>query len=187
MIPFILVNLLYEGVHALSDYAGDRVVADQTGFYLLVVGSIPVLLLFVWVRLWFDLAQVRTVVLNEHKTRRDVARTFGMALRRAWRVYWSYVVIGVITWTMTAIVLLIWARVPGRAIPVTFLLLELIMLAHIFGRLWQKACITGWYRLNPEPVAPAVEPISFEPLSSTSRGAARRFCPGCRRATLAGD
>ncbi len=168
LIPFVLVNLLYEGVHGLADFAGDRAVTDQTGFYLLVIGSIPVLLLFIWVRLWFDLAQVRAVALNEHKTRRDVARAFGMALRRAWQVYWSYVVIGVLTWAVTAVVLLIWARVPGRAIPVTFLLLELIMLAHIFGRLWQKACITTWYRLNPEPVAPVVEPIPFESLSSTS-------------------
>ncbi len=42
------------------------------------------------------------------------------------------------------------------------------MLAHIFGRLWQKACATTWYRLNPEPVAPAVEPAPFEPFTSTS-------------------
>ncbi len=57
-------------MHGLADYIGDRAVTDQTGFYILVIGSIPVLLLFVWVRLWFDLAQVRAVSLNEH--RRDV-------------------------------------------------------------------------------------------------------------------
>ena len=138
----------------LADYIGDRAVADQTGFYILVIGCIPVLLLFVWVRLWFDLAQVRAVALNERRTRRDVARTFGLALRRTWRVYWSYILIGVLMWIVTAIALLIWTKVPGRAVPVTFLLLEIIMLAHIFGRLWQKACATTWYRLNPEPVAP---------------------------------
>lgn len=166
LIPFILVDLLHQAVHGAAGYIGDRAIADRTGFYILVVGSIPVLLLFVWVRLWFDIAQVRAVALNEHRTRRDVARTFGLALRRTWRVYWSYILIGILTWVVTGIALLIWTKVPGRAVAVTFLLLEIIMLAQIFGRLWQKACATTWYRLNPEPVPPAVEPLPFEPLAS---------------------
>ncbi len=163
LIPFVLVNLLHQGVHSAADYIGDRAVADQTGFYLFVIGSIPVLLLFVWVRLWFDLAQVRTVSMNEQRTRRDVARTFGMAVRRTWHVYWSYILVTVLTWVITAVALLIWTKVPGRAVAVSFLLLEVIMLAHIFGRLWQKACATTWYRLNPEPVAIMPSPTLLEP------------------------
>ena len=171
LVPFIVVNLLYDGVDHLADYIGDRAVADQTSFHILIVGCVPVLLLFVWVRLWFDLAQVRAVALNEIRTRREVARAFGMALRRTWRVYWSYILISVLVWIVTAIALLIWTGVPGRAVPLTFLLLELIMLAHIFGRLWQKACATTWYRLNPEPAALAVEPLPFEPFTLASDAA----------------
>ncbi len=166
LIPFILIDLLYEGVHALADYIGERAVADQAGFYILVVGCIPVLLLFVWVRLWFDLAQVRAVALNEYRTRRDVARTFHWALRRTWSTFWGYVGISVVVWLITVIALLIWTRVPARAVPVTFLLLEAIMLAHIFGRLWQKACATTWYRMNPEPVTVESPPLAFEPPST---------------------
>ena len=59
LIPFILVNLLFEGVHRLANYVGDRAVADQTGFYILIIGSHSRSVAFVWVRLWFDLAQVR--------------------------------------------------------------------------------------------------------------------------------
>ena len=163
LIPFILVDLLHQAVHGAANYIGDRAVADQTALYILVVGSIPVLLLFVWVRLWFDLAQVRAVALNEHRTRRDMARSFGLALRRTWRVYWGYILISILAWVVTGLALLIWTKVPGRAVAVTFLLLEIVMLAHIFGRLWQKACVTTWYRLNPEPVAAVVEP-PYQPL-----------------------
>jgi len=163
LIPFALVNLLYQGVHSLADYVGDRAVADQTAFYILVVGCIPVLLLFVWVRLWFDLAQVRAVALDEQRTRRDVVRTLGIALRQTWQLYWSYILIGILTWVVTGVALLIWTTVPARAVPVTFLLLEMVMLAHIFGRLWQKACATTWYMLNPEPVSPVPGPLDFEP------------------------
>jgi hypothetical protein len=162
LIPFVLVNLLYQGVHSAANYIGDRAVADQTGFYILVVGSIPVLLLFVWIRLWFDLSQVRAVSMNEQRTRRDVAHTLGLALRQTWQVYWSYIGISVLVWAVTAVALLIWSKVRGRAVAVIFLLLEIIMLAHIFGRLWQKACATTWYRLNPEPVAPFPAAVGFE-------------------------
>lgn len=170
LVPFVLVELLYRAVSGLSSYVGDRVVADQAGFYILVIGCIPVLLLFVWVRFWFDLAQVRAVILNERVMRRNANRTFALALRRAWRAYWAYVAIGVLIWVVTMVALLIWARLPAAAVPVTFLLLELIMLAHIFGRLWQKACATTWYRLNPEPVPVVPEPLSFEPVVSSLEG-----------------
>jgi hypothetical protein len=163
LIPFIVADLLHQAAHALANYAGDRAIADQTGFYILLIGSIPGLLLFVWVRLWFDLAQVRTVALNELRTRRDVAHTFELALRRTWRVYWSYIFIGILMSVVTAVALLVWTRAPGRAVPVTFLLLEVIMLAQIFGRLWQKACATAWYRLNPGPSVPPAEATPFEP------------------------
>jgi len=163
LIPFVLVNLLYEGVHGAANYIGDRAVADQTGFYILVVGCIPVLLLLVWVRLWFDLAQVRAVALNEPRTRRDVARAFGLAVRRTWHLYWSYIAICILTNVVTAVAVLLWTKVPGRAVPLTFLLLETIILAHILGRLWMKACATTWYRLNPEPVPVAPEYTPYQP------------------------
>ena len=164
LIPLFIVDMLFQAVHALSGYVGDHAVADQASFYVLVIGCIPVLLLFVWVRLWFDLAQVRTIATGTRATRRSVARTFRPALRRAWATYWSYVGIVVLTWIVTVIALVTWARVPPRAVPLTFLLLEVIVFAHIFGRLWQKACATSWYRLNPEPVPAAPEPIPFEPV-----------------------
>jgi hypothetical protein len=163
VIPFILVSLLYQGVDGLATYVGERAIADQAGFYILVIGCIPVLLLFVWVRLWFDLAQVRAVALNQHNTRRDAAQAFRWALRRTWPTYWAYIGVSALVWLATAVALLLWRIVPPRAVPITFLLLEIIMLAHIFGRLWQKACATTWYRMNPEPVA--IEPPPYEPFA----------------------
>jgi hypothetical protein len=163
LIPFFIVDLLYQAVQGISDYVGDRAITDQTGFFILVIGCIPVLLLFVWVRLWFDLAQLRTVALNNRVTRHNAGRMFRIALRDARSAYWAYVAIGVLVWIITVVALVIWARVPARAVPITFLLLEVIMLAHIFGRLWQKACAASWYRLHPEPLPPVIEPLVPQP------------------------
>ncbi len=151
LIPFLLVDLLFQLVKELSSYVGDRVVADQTSFYILVIGAIPVLLLTVWVRFWFDLAQARSVSLKSRAMRRNALHMFGIAIRDAWRGYWAYIVISALVWIITLIALLIWSKVPGRAVWLTTVLLEIVMLTHIFGRLWQKACATTWYRLNPEP------------------------------------
>lgn len=158
LVPFFAVNLLLEAVKELSDYAGDHATSDQAGFFVLIVGCIPVLLLSVFVRFWFDLAQARTVAINGRNTRHSAARMLRPAIRQAGRVYWNYVLIGVLAWAVTILALLIWTRVPGRAVWLTFLLLEIIMLAHIFGRLWQKACATTWYRMNPEPVVITTAP-----------------------------
>jgi len=151
LIPFFLVHFLQRLVSELANHVSGRVAWDPAGFDILVVGSIPLLLAFVWVRLWFDLAQVRAVAANDRYTRRNVVHTFRIAIRRGWRAYWAYVTTCIVVWIITLIVLMLWTRVPGRAVPVAFVLLEIIMLAHIFARLWQKACITTWYKMNPEP------------------------------------
>jgi len=163
LIPFILLDTLFQMVKALSDYVDERVAVDQAAFCALVIGIVPVLLLLVWVRLWFDLAQARAVSLKTRDMRRNVARTFGIAVRHAWRGYGAYLLICIFVSIATALVLLMWSRTPGRAVWLTFVLLEIIMLTHIFGRLWQKACATTWYRLNPEPVPPPPVPPPWEP------------------------
>jgi len=152
LIPFFIVHFLQRLVSELSSYIGDRVAWDPAGFVILVAGSAPFLLAFVWVRLWFDLAQVRAVANQDRITRRNAVLTFRIAIRRSWQAYWAYLLIAILTWLVTGIALLLWAHAPARAVPVTFILLEVIMLAHIFARLWQKACITTWYKMNPEPV-----------------------------------
>jgi hypothetical protein len=161
LIPFVAVDLLYESIKSLSDYVGDRVTSDQMGFFLLLIGCIPVLLLSVLVRFWFDLAQARTVAMKDLRTRRSAARMFRAAFRQAGRVYWNYVAIGVLVWIVTIILSLLWTRVSARMVWLTFLLLEVIMFTHIFGRLWQKACATTWYRLIPEPAPVTPEPVPY--------------------------
>ncbi len=162
LIPFILVELLFDGVHGTSGYIGEHAISDQASFYVLAIGSIPVLLLSVWVRYWFDLAQVRAISRQSRIMRHNMASMFLVALRRAWRGYWAYVLISILAWIITAILVLIWREVPGRAVWLTFLLLEITMLIQIFGRLWQKACATTWYSMSPEPVAALPVPPPWE-------------------------
>jgi hypothetical protein len=168
LIPFGIAQFLQGGIGGLAGYVDERAVSAQASFYVRVIGMVPVLLLLVWGRMWFDVAQVRAVMLQERGMRRNAVRVFGMA-GRLWRVFWSYVGIALVAWVVTIIALVIWAKLPPTALAGTLLLLEIIMLAHIFGRLWQKACATSWYVWNPEmPVA--VEPLPLAPVLPVAGG-----------------
>jgi hypothetical protein len=170
LIPFFAVHFLYHGISELASYVGERSVSAQTGFYIDVGGGIILLLLVLWVRMWFDAAQVRAIMLQERAMRRNVNVALRLAGRRLWSVYRAYVLIGVLVGIVTVLLIAIWVKLPPTALVRTFLLLELIMLAHIFGRLWQKACTTSWYvwhaevPLIPSKSAPDVPALPVEPI-----------------------
>ena len=49
-------------------------------------------------------------------------------------------------WVTLAVGLFVWAKLPPTATPVTFLLLEFIILMQLLTRLWQRASTVTWYR-----------------------------------------
>src|SRR5579871_1076895 len=80
IVPFVIVSMIHQGLHKFADSAGDRATADQVGIFLGLAAFIIFLLLALFVRLWFDVAQVRAVGLNERGMWRNTWR--------AWRITW---------------------------------------------------------------------------------------------------
>jgi hypothetical protein len=169
IVPFVIVNLIYQGLDKAADKIGDRAIADQVGIFLSIAAVVIFLLLALWVRLWFDMAQIRAVVLNERGMWRDTWR----AWRLTWRnqlLFWRYMAISLVAWIALAIGLLIWAHLPSSTHLLTFLVLEFIVFAYLATRLWQLSSAMTWYLRHPEPVpvvevveAPMVPPTPAEP------------------------
>ena len=134
------------GVNKLSDYVGDRSVSAQTGFYILLAGCIVVILLVLFVRLWFDIAQVRAVVQDERKMWPNLWKALGITWRQASTLFRVYLCISGVAWVTLAGGLFLWAKLPPTATPVTFLLLEFIILMQLLTRLWQRASSVTWYQ-----------------------------------------
>jgi hypothetical protein len=155
LVPFAFLWSMYPVVDKLSDYLGDRAAADQVGIFIQLAGTVLLVLLAFLVRLWFDLAKVRAVALNERRMWGNMWEACGMTWRYLGTLFWMYFRIGVVAWIALLIGLLIWAKLPPTAVPATFILLELIMLVQLGTRLWQLAAMTTWYQQHPEPV-PAV-------------------------------
>jgi hypothetical protein len=146
IVPFGLLAAAFSGVRHFSDYVGDRAVAAQTGFYLLLAGGAIVVLLVLFVRLWFDIAQIRTVVQDERRMWPNVWKALGITWRQARTLFRVYLCISGVAWMTLAVGLFIWAKLPPTVTPLTFLLLQFIVFMQLATRLWQRASAVTWYK-----------------------------------------
>jgi len=146
IVPFAILFGLLSGVHKLSDYFGDRAVSAETGFYILLTGFIVVTLLVLFVRLWFDIAQVRAVVQDEHKMWPNLWKALGISRRNVTTLFRVYLCISGVAWVSLAAGLWLWTKFKPTWTPATFLLLEFIILMQLLSRLWQRASSVTWYQ-----------------------------------------
>jgi hypothetical protein len=158
IIPFVIVGFIHKGLSKLADHIGDRAIADQVGIFLGWAAMIIFLLLALWVRLWFDIAQVRAVAQNERRMWRNLWKSWSITWHDVGRLFGMYFVIALLAWIALAVGIVIWSRLPPTATPLTFLLLELIMFAQLTTRLWQLASAMTWYRHHAESVV-AADPV----------------------------
>ncbi len=166
LIPIVILGVVHGAIHHMSDYIDDRVTAAQVSFFIFLIGSVILLLLALCVRLWFDIAQVRTVAQNERGMWRNTWKAFGITWRNLGTLFRAYFCIAFFAWATLAIGLWIWVYLPATTLPVTFILLELIMLAQIVARLWQRATAVTWYQrhavLVPADVVDYTTPAPVE-------------------------
>ena len=176
LIPFAILGFLYSAVQKLADFVDERATADQASFSITLVGLLILALVALCVRLWFDIAQVRAVMQNERGMWRNTWKALGITRRNLGTLFRAYFCIAFFAWAALAIGIWIWAYLPAKTIPLTFLLLELIMLAQIASRLWQRASAVTWYRRHalevpadsvdyttPHPVELAEPPVELPP------------------------
>ena len=146
IVPFGILAGMLMGVNKLSDYLGDRSISAQMGFYILLSGCIVVIMLVLFVRLWFDTAQARAVVQDEHKMWPNGWKALGIAWRQAPTLFRVYLCISGVAWVTLAGGLFVWSKLPPTATPVSFLLLEFIIFMQLLTRLWQRASSVTWYK-----------------------------------------
>jgi hypothetical protein len=82
LVPFVAVVIVHGVLDKLADYVGDRAIADQVGIYLSWFAIAVFVLLALVVRLWFDIAQVRTVAQNERRMWRNTWKAFHIIFRQ---------------------------------------------------------------------------------------------------------
>ena len=142
----------------VNDAAGEKTgYAAGLGFALLA------LFLLMALRLWFDMAQIRSFVEDERAVRHSLARSFRLTFANFGPLFWLYFRITFVAWVALAMGLWLCTRLSGGA---AVFVLEIVLLVWIGSRLWQRASAILWYQrrlLRAQPVAPAASPISEPP------------------------
>jgi len=163
LIPVIVV------FHAIVRQAGSlmtNAAQERSGFWLLISALGIAGLLFMCIRLWFDMAQVRAVVEEESAMWSNAARAFRLTFSNFVSLFWMYFRISLLGWLIFAAGLYAWAKMPPARFGWTFLILELVILSGFGVRLWQRACEMIWYQRRflaqmaaATPAPPAPDPL----------------------------
>lgn len=166
IVPFVIVAMIYQGLSKAADHFGDRAIADQVGIFLSLAAFVIFLLLGLWVRLWFDVAQARAVVLDQRGMWRNMWRAFRITWQQLRHLFRVYFCISLVAWVTLALGLVIWAHLPPTTTLLTFLVLEFIVFAQLLTRLWQLSSAMTWYQRHPDAIAVGVvEVVEFLPVA----------------------
>lgn len=125
---------------------------EKLGFFVHVAGALVIVVVALFVRLCFDLAQARVVRDNERQVLRALWSSLKLAFRSG-KLFAQYLGIGVFAAATFGVGLGIWAYLPHSATGATFLVLELMTITQIASRLWLKAASARWVALLPSEVA----------------------------------
>jgi hypothetical protein len=130
--------------------------ASKLGFRIVEAGGLIVLLILMALRLWFDMAQVMTVVEDERRVTRMLGRAFRLTKAGFGPLFWMYARLSALTWLGTALAVWFWLNLSAERIGMSFLVAQFVAFLWIATRLWQRACEMVWYQRKrpvPEPVA----------------------------------
>ena len=171
IIPFGIVFGLLSGVNVVSGKMANNAANEMQGFWVQVLGSLIVLLIALFVRAWFDLAQARTVIDHVRGMFVLTFRAFVMALRNLPGLLWIYVFTTIIAAIVVMATWYIWLTIPHTSFGASWLLLELVTLLLVGLRLWQRASVVLWYENYAEAHAPAIPapPAPLPPVTYVER------------------
>jgi hypothetical protein len=161
---FFLAKVLFDKPLQMMQSAAQ----EKTAFWVVAGGMVVIGLYLMCVRLWFDMAQVRTVVEEETGMWRNAGRAFKLTFSNFGSLCWMYLRISAVGWLTLAAGLYIWAKMPPARSQWTFAILEVVVIVGFATRLWQRACEMAWYQRRflapvtappPVPAAPPPSPL----------------------------
>ncbi len=173
LIPLGIVLALFSGVVSVSGKMARNASWEMQGFWVEVVGFFICMLIALFVRAWFDVAQARTVCDRVRGMFVLSFRSFVLALRNLPRLVLIYFAITLIGALVVVATWFLWLNIPHHSFGTSWLLLEVVTLVMIGLRLWQRAASLLWYEnylelnavpvpLPPMPLTPPQEIIVVE-------------------------
>jgi len=157
-VPFALLIAANFGIAKYAGRLSSDAPSDRLGFFVSIGGKLVVVVVALFVRLWFDLAQARVVQDDERKLCGTLRRSLKLAFSSG-RLFASYIGIGLFAAVTFAVGIAVWVYLPHSATGASFLVLELVTITQIASRLWLKAASARRIALLPsETEVPLIAP-----------------------------
>ena len=167
LIALIPVGIVYRLVSRASDALGEKTANPMPGVWTEFIGLILVLFLMEAVRLWFDMAQVRAVAEDERAVWHALRWSLKITCGNFRSLYWIYLRISMVAWLVVALLFAVWVKlVRPEWVGDSFVITQLMALAWLATRLWQRASETLWYQQHLALATPPFEPIASPPNSA---------------------
>lgn len=178
----IIAGLLFAANGAIVKKV-DESTNEKLPFELQMTGLAVIFLIMTTLRIWFDLAEVDTVLDDQRAVRRSIAAALRHTFRSLARLLTSYVAVTIVAAILLVGGLWIWMKfVSPESVVGAFVIAQITLFLLLIPRFWQRAIAVSYWQQKmlaplvvmppleaatipapPVPVAPVPEPGSIAP------------------------
>jgi len=151
----ILAGLLFSANGTIANKA-EASTNEKLPFEVEAVGFTIIFLIMTTLRIWFDLAEVDTVLNDERAVRRSIIAAFRHTFGSLLRLLGSYVVVSIVAAALLVGGLWIWLRFvsPGNVLA-AFVVGQITLFLLLFPRFWQRGiAVLYWEERMLVPLMP---------------------------------
>jgi NADH:ubiquinone oxidoreductase subunit 6 (subunit J) len=158
----IVAGVLFAANSAITEKANDST-NEKLPFELEVAGLTVIFLIMTILRIWFDLAEVNTVLDDQRSVRRSISMAFRHTFRGLLRLLTSYVVVTIIAALILAAGLWIWMKnVAPNNVYGAWFIGQITLFLLLIPRFWQRGIAVSYWQqkmLTPVVVMAPIEPV----------------------------
>ena len=156
----IIGGLLFWANGAIAGKAGEST-NEKLPFELRMIGFAIIFLVMTTLRIWFDLAEVETVLNDQRAVRKSIGLAFRHTFRSLGRLLTSYVVTTIVAAIFLAGGLWIWMRfVSPQNVFGAFVIAQITLFLLLIPRFWQRGVAVSYWQqrmLVPITLRPEIE------------------------------
>jgi hypothetical protein len=125
----------------------DKIYVERSFFFISMGTFLVVVLVAVFLRLWFDIAEATVIRLGmegDRRVRRSILPAFRLLRKRCCYNYASYFLVGALGWLGASFFLWLWTiAVPPRMVVLAWLVGQLGIVSLLKARIWQRGLVTA--------------------------------------------
>jgi len=160
----IVAGLLFAANDAIGKKA-DESTNEKLSFQLQLIGLAVIFLIMTTLRIWFDLAEVDTVLNDQPAVRKSIVPAFRHTFRSLARLLTSYVIVTIVAAIFLVGGLAIWMKfvAPDNVLG-AFVIAQITLFLLLIPRFWQRGiAVSYWQQRMLPPMVPmhAIETSSI--------------------------